>query len=124
MPSRTATEISPAAWNQFRPFSVVAQDTFAGEFSAEARSVAAGIACALKEHFGAKRVVLFGSFARNDFDARSDLDLAVWGINPAEYYRAVAFATGCTKGFKVDLVDPTDCSESLLQHILRDGVEL
>ena len=33
-------------------------------------------------------------------------------------------ASGFSELFKVDLVDAEDCSESLLQHIKSEGVEL
>lgn len=123
MPSRTATDISPALWKQYRPFG-----SFAGEsspFTAEnARIVASAIAKEVKSRFSASRVVLFGSLAREDFQRWSDIDLAVWGVSSADYYRAVAFSSGFSELFKVDLVDAEDCSESLRRHILREGVEL
>jgi predicted nucleotidyltransferase len=90
----------------------------------EAKETATAIACELKERFSANRVMLFVSLARDDFHEWSDIDLAVWGVAPTEYFRAVAFASGFSKVFKVDLVDAQDCSESLLQHVLKEGVEL
>ncbi len=69
-------------------------------------------------------VMLFGSFARGDFHRQSDIDLSVWGIPSAAYYRAVAFASGFSEKFKVDLVDAEYCSESLRLHIEREGVKL
>jgi len=68
--------------------------------------------------------MLFGSLARGDFNRWSDIDLAVWGVDSADYYRAVAFSSGFSSQFKVDLVDADDCSESFRQHILMEGVEL
>ena len=61
---------------------------------------------------------------RGDFHKWSDIDLAVWGVNSGDYYRAVAFASGFSNLFKVDLVDADDCSESLRQHIMQEGIEL
>lgn len=44
----------------------------------------------LNEEFGAERVLLFGSVAREErLSPHSDLDLAVEGLAPMEYYRAV-----------------------------------
>lgn len=123
MPSRTATDISPALWKQYRPFRSVAVEH--SPFTAEnAKAVASAIAKELKSRFGASRVMLFGSLSRDDFHKWSDIDLAVWGVSSADYYRAVAFASGFSEVFKVDLVDAEDCSESLRQHIQREGVEL
>jgi predicted nucleotidyltransferase len=86
--------------------------------------VAADIAVELKRMYGAKRVLLFGSLARGEFDKWSDIDLAAWGIPAAQFYRAVAYATGVSSSWKVDLVDGDDCPATLRAMIEREGVEL
>lgn len=123
MPSRTANDIPPALWKQYHPFRSIADErsTSAAE---NAKGVASAIAKELKSRFSASRVMLFGSLARGDFHRWSDIDLAVWGIPAADYYRAVAFANGFSDLFKVDLVDVEDCSESLRRHIQKEGVEI
>ena len=122
MPSRTATDITPTLWKQYRPFRSVAERAL---FAAEsAKDVASAITKELKSRFGASKVMLFGSLTREDFHRWSDIDLAVWGVSSVDYYRAVAFASGFSDLFKVDLVDAEDCSESLRLHIQREGVEL
>ena len=123
MPSRTARDIPPALWKQYRPFRPVADET-SSSVKESAKAVASAIAKELKSRFSASRVMLFGSLAREDFNRWSDIDLAVSGVSPADYYRAVAFVSGFSDLFKVDLVDVEDCSESLRQHIQREGVEL
>lgn len=125
MPSKTAIEIPPSMWKQYHPFSISSERQVVSSADiAEARRVAATIAHELVSRFGAKKVVLFGSLTRDDFNKRSDIDLAVEGVAPVDFYRAVAFASGFSKVWKVDLVDMQDCSESLLQHILKEGVVL
>ncbi len=89
-----------------------------------AHGVAVGIAKELKSRFGAKKVALFGSLARGEFDRWSDIDLVAWGIPAAGFYRAVAFATGFSGDWRVDLVDAEDCSPSLRVVLEREGVEL
>lgn len=89
-----------------------------------ARDVAESIARKLVKRFGVYRVVLFGSVAYGDIHKRSDIDLAIWGIPPKDFYRAVAFTSGYSKEWKVDLIDAEDCRETLRQSILKDGVEL
>ena len=123
MPSQTAIDIPPELWKQYRPFRSVAVE---GSSSAaeNAKAVAFAIAKELKSRFAASRVMLFGSLSRDDFHRWSDIDLAVWGVPSAAYCRAVAFSSGFSELFKVDLVDAEDCSESLRQHILNEGVEL
>ena len=44
----------------------------------------------LKSQFNASRVVLFGSLTREDgFTRWSDVDIAAWGIDPEETFRAI-----------------------------------
>ncbi|MBI2263864.1 MAG: nucleotidyltransferase domain-containing protein [Armatimonadetes bacterium] len=121
---RTTTDISPTLWKQYRPFRSTVDILPTPELVEKARAVANAVANHLKARFGGKKVVLFGSLSRGDFHKWSDIDLAVWGVSCADYYRAVAFASGFSDRFKVDLVDADDCSESLRRHILREGVEL
>jgi predicted nucleotidyltransferase len=115
--------MSPTLWKQYRPFGSV-DDEQSPLIVENARAVASAIAGELKSRFGATKVLLFGSLAREAFHKWSDIDLAVWGVSSADYYRAVAFASGFSELFKVDLVDAEDCSDSLRQHIQREGVEL
>ncbi len=89
-----------------------------------AKDTADALAKTLKERFYASKVVLFGSLIRADFSPWSDIDLAVWDIPAADYFKAVAYASGYSNVFKVDLVDAEDCSQSLLQHITHNGIEL
>ncbi len=123
MSTKTATDTSLFQRTKYRPFRSSSQQR-PSVAVVDAKETATAIACELKERFSANRVMLFGSLARDDFHEWSDIDLAVWGIAPSEYFRAVAFASGFSKVFKVDLVDAQDCSESLLQHVLKEGVEL
>lgn len=49
------------------------------------------MATMLREQFGASRVVLFGSVAREEgLGAYSDVDLAVQGLSPMAHLEAVA----------------------------------
>lgn len=60
----------------------------------------------LREQFGATRVAVFGSLSSpEEFDQKSDLDLAVWGIHPTRFYQAVAAVTAISSEFEVDLID-------------------
>ncbi len=58
----------------------------------------------LCEEFGAKRVYLFGSLTEGTFHENSDIDLAVEGLLPNLYFRALAKAYGVSDGFEIDLV--------------------
>jgi len=123
MPTRTVRHISPEALKQFHPFKI-----WSGMASTtrqeSAKDTADALAKELKERFHASKVMLFGSLTRADFSQWSDIDLAVWGISASDYYKAVAYASGYSSVFKIDLVDAEDCSQSLLQHIIHNGIEL
>ncbi|NTV48690.1 MAG: nucleotidyltransferase domain-containing protein [Geobacteraceae bacterium] len=125
MPSRTVKNISPEALKQFHPFKmnpgIGAISTVRQE---SAKDTANALAKVLKERFHASKVMLFGSVTRTDFSQWSDIDLAVWGISISDYYKAVAYVSGYSSVFKVDLVDAEDCSQSLRQHIIQNGIEL
>ncbi len=124
MPSKTALDIDPSKWDQYQPFASDAKEKSSTSLAQEARSVAKKIAEELVKRFGAKRVVLFGSLARGDFSSWSDIDLAVWGIPAAKFFKAVSFASGISDVWRVDLVDTQDCTRALREIILEEGTEL
>jgi predicted nucleotidyltransferase len=92
---------------------------------ARAWQVARRAASLLKTAFEAQQVVAFGSLLQPElFHARSDVDLAAWGINEKFYYRAVAQLLSLDPEISFDLVRIEDASPSLQATILRDGVEV
>ncbi|MGF1512179.1 MAG: nucleotidyltransferase family protein [Elainellaceae cyanobacterium] len=50
------------------------------------------IAALLQRDFGATRVILFGSLAKQRFTAASDIDIAAAGIPPEQYFKALGAA--------------------------------
>jgi len=46
----------------------------------------------------------------------------VWGIEPGLYYKAVAEMISLSPTFKIDIVDPDDCSDSLKRLIEKEGI--
>ena len=82
-------------------------------------------ASVLEDKFGAERVVLFGSVARKErLNPRSDLDLAVGGLTPMAYYRAVARLQSIPEERTVDLVRLESCRDSLRQTVDETRIEL
>jgi predicted nucleotidyltransferase len=124
MSSKTALDISPSMLQQYRPFRSDTKKPSVHASIAEAHDVAKTIANELVNRFGAKKVILFGSLVRGEINRWSDIDLAAWGISSDNFYRAVAFATGFSRGWKVDLIDGEDCREALREIILQEGIEL
>jgi len=82
----------------------------------------ANAAALLRARYGATRVVVFGSLAQPDrFHVRSDVDLAVWGIDERLYLRAVADVTALDAAVLVDLVRAEEATPSLLATIEQKG---
>jgi predicted nucleotidyltransferase len=73
----------------------------------------------ISKEFGAKRVLLFGS-CLEDIESARDIDIAVSGIKPREffkYYGKVSMAVDD----EVDIVDLDDIREYLYKRILSKG---
>jgi predicted nucleotidyltransferase len=91
----------------------------------KALGVAHKAAALLKERFGAKRVVLFGSLSQDSLlKPRSDIDLCAEGIPIERFFRAEAEVESIASGFKVDLLDFRECTPQLLKRIEREGIDL
>jgi predicted nucleotidyltransferase len=79
----------------------------------------------LREQFGAERVVVFGSLAHKGcFTPWSDVDIAAWGIQPQDTFRAIGRVMDMDAEIELNLVDVGACSVSLLTTIEREGVDL
>jgi predicted nucleotidyltransferase len=89
---------------------------------AKAKQLAIQAAALLKERFHAEQVMLFGSLVHGGwFSPSSDVDLAVWGLDPLTYLSAVAQLQDLSPDFKVDLVRMERCNARLEQVILKEG---
>ena len=129
--AKTALDLTHQEWQAYHPGETSGGVVRSESSTAEKRrrqqalQVAHQAAQALRQQFGATRVVVFGSLARNArFTPWSDIDLAAWGIPPDQFYAAVATVTGLSDVFKVDLADPQSCSPSLRDALNREGIAL
>ncbi len=87
----------------------------------EARREAEALAEMLVKHYGADKVVLFGSVLDGDrFYEGSDIDLAVSGLPPESFF-AVWDKLEEASPFRVDLVTLESCRASLKARILTKG---
>lgn len=83
------------------------------------------LAKTLKNRFGLRRVVLFGSLARiSQFGDCSDIDLGVEGLKTREYWQALRFSEEFMGDRYVDIVEMEMASENLRSAIDRYGLEL
>ncbi|MFO7761558.1 MAG: nucleotidyltransferase domain-containing protein [Desulfobia sp.] len=125
----TALKMKPEDWKRYKPGKEIArqqtQDINLIERKNQALETAKQAASILKQQFKAQKVVMFGSLAtEKEFSAWSDIDLVAWGIQPYDFYKAVAMVTGLSPHFKVDLVDPETCRKTILEAIETEGVEI
>lgn len=79
----------------------------------------------LRERFGAQRVRIFGSTLHPEsFHARSDIDLAVEGIDPLQILKAWCAASAAAPEFEFDLVTPDECRPEIWASVEAEGVDL
>jgi predicted nucleotidyltransferase len=90
---------------------------------ARANVVAEQAADFLRAHFTVVKIARFGSLVhRQRFHPRSDIDLAVWGLPAADYYRAVGQLQTIDPEFSIDLVRMEDAPPSLRALIEQEGM--
>jgi predicted nucleotidyltransferase len=91
-----------------------------------ARSAADRAAKLLVEDFGAQRVYLFGSLLDEEkFMIHSDVDLAVEGLDPGLYFRALnKISMLANRGISIDLVPIEDAHDFIRARIYSEGIIL
>ena len=77
----------------------------------------------LVDKYGARRVFLFGSFARGESGEGSDIDLAVEGLPESEFFNAYGELL-YTLSREVDLLDLSGAKNGLRERVKRKGVLL
>ena len=83
------------------------------------------VAAFLKEKYGAKRVILFGSIVKSSYlHERSDIDLLVEGIKSEDFLRAGADAWKISGPFDVDIIPAEIAHKNILKKALKEGIEL
>ena len=124
--AKTALELTREEWKAYDPGYHLRTNKALHDSKRrqQAWRVARKAAKLLRERFGARKVVVFGSLAhRAWFTARSDIDLMAWGLGD-QYFKAVAVVTGLSAQFKIDLLDPQMSAPTLLKVVKREGIEL
>lgn len=84
------------------------------------------IAAPIAKRYGAKRLSLFGSYARGDETRASDVDLFLSGGKIRGLFQYYAFVNELEDAFgrHVDVVMEGSSDQELLQNIARDEVML
>ena len=87
--------------------------------------VARQAAQVLKQQFGAQQVAVFGSMLSCDrVHERSDLDLAVWGLDQSLYYKAVSCLLDLDPSLSIDLVEVELAKPKIRAAIEQEGIVL
>jgi uncharacterized protein len=77
----------------------------------------------LRGRFHVSRVVVFGSLVHEGcFTRWSDIDIAAWGIDPEDTFRAIGAIMDMQANFVVNLVDINIAHSSLVEVIEKEGV--
>lgn len=87
------------------------------------REVAYACAHRLVQDFSARKVYLFGSLLREDVvHSRSDIDLAVEGLESARYFEALSAVWKLLPpGVELDLVPLEDARSGLAERVRAEG---
>lgn len=126
----TALDLSPEALKKYRPLEAIRQrrEKQGAEITSRRRRamlIARKAAKLLKDDFGAKEVIVFGSLvSRMGFRRWSDIDLASRGIPPERYLTAMDTVLHLDPEFKIDLIELETCSPALLKNIEEEGKSL
>ena len=87
--------------------------------------ISARKAAAVLREYGAVKVILFGSLARKeDFEPRSDIDLAVWGIPSKLFFAAGARVMDLDSSHEINIVDGATIPKGLHRSISKEGIPL
>ncbi len=131
--SKTASDLKHAGWpsdemEKYRPWEAVERyerDKRLDAIRERALVIVRKAADLLKQKYGATRVVLFGSLAHGLwFTPRSDIDIYSEGITVDAFLEAEAAIQAIDRSFKMDLVEPQECSPELRKRIEQEGMEL
>jgi len=121
-----AIQISPAQQEVYRNSAVRRAALLQNQLEArkeKGQIVAKQAADLLKRDFGVSRVRLFGSLLHPElFHSRSDIDLAVWGIQ--NYYRAVSHLLDIDPEFEFDLIAIEEAGPDILKIIEQEGIDI
>ena len=123
--AKTVSQLTPEELKQYDPTRNLGKG-LDPERWARAQARLPKLAALLRKQFGAKRVKVFGSLVDKGRYAKwSDIDLAVWGIAPEQYFKVVGAANDLSPDINVDLVEPETCSSLTLKRIIKEeGIEI
>ena len=79
----------------------------------------------LKERYGVDRVRVFGSLVHEEMlHSGSDIDLAVEGLKPMDYWEALASVMFLDDRLPIEVVDRAACRPEIWSVVEREGIDL
>ncbi len=79
----------------------------------------------LRKRYGVNRIRVFGSLVHKDnFHPGSDVDLAVEGLKPSDYWKALASVLFIDDKVTVEVIDRAICRPEVWEVVEREGVDL
>jgi predicted nucleotidyltransferase len=90
------------------------------QLAQQARTDLEKIVSLLVQQFGATRIILFGSLVKGTFGEGSDIDLAVAGISPNQFFAAMS-ALNQIGQFWVDLKPLENLEPYFLNKVIKTG---
>lgn len=79
----------------------------------------------IREKYGARRVLIFGSLAGEKFNRYSDIDMAVEGLaDPKQYLKVYGEVEDIVAPFRVHLLLIEDLDRDFREKVYGKGVEL
>jgi len=103
----------------------VSNSSVSHEFHERAWETARKAAQLLKEQYGAHRVRVFGSLVHEGtFHPDSDIDLAVEGLKPSDYWAALTSVMFLDDQVSVEMVDRATCRSEIWAAVEREGIEV
>ena len=101
------------------------RSTFSQESYEHAWKVAREAARLLRERHGVGRVRVFGSLVHEGrFHPGSDVDLAVEGLKPSEYWSALASVMFLDDQLSIEVVDRATCRPEIWNVVELEGIDL
>ncbi len=124
----TARQLTQQEWKSYHPRLAARERSVSSSRSREIKALAnraQQFGQQIKKEFGAKRVLLFGSLARETgFEHDSDIDLAVEGLQGSQYWEVWRIAEEYFPEHTVEVVEIETTSQSMKQAIEKYGIEL
>ena len=98
----------------------IKEESYNKQLAKQVREQLPSIIKLLVDEFKANKIILFGSLAKGGFNDNSDIDLAVSGIEPSQYFKALAQVNSISDRW-IDLKPLESLEPHFLKRVLETG---